>query len=65
MEGTKLAIDFQEYLTALTGSISPADVLKVLASVVGVGMGFFLTWLGVRKGTRTFTTAVSTGEIHI
>lgn len=59
------SIDFSGYITALTGTISVAQVLAVLSSVVGVGMAFFLMWLGVRKATRSFTTAVSTGRIHI
>lgn len=58
-------IDFSGYITALTGSITVAQVLTVLSSVVGVGMIFFLMWLGVRKATRGFTTAVSTGRIRI
>lgn len=53
------SIDFTSYITALTGSITPAQVLTVLAAVVGVGMVFFLMWLGVRKATKGFTTAVS------
>ena len=59
------AIDFTGYISALTSSISVSEVLTVLASVVGVGMAFFLMWLGVRKATRGFTTAVSTGRIRI
>ena len=58
-------IDFSGYITALTGTITVAQVLTVLSSVVGVGMAFFLMWLGVRKATRSFTTAVSTGRIPI
>lgn len=59
------SIDFTSYITALTGSITPAQVLTVLAAVVGVGMAFFLMWLGVRKATKGFTTAVSTGRIRV
>lgn len=58
-------IDFSGFLTALTESITVAQVLAVLASVVGVGMMFFLMWLGVRKATRAFTSAVSSGRIRI
>ncbi len=58
-------VDFSAYITALTGTITTAQVLTVLASVVGVGMGFFLMWLGVRKATTSFTTAVATGRIRI
>lgn len=64
MEGSA-AIDFTGYISALTSSISVTEVLAVLAAVVGVGMSFFLMWLGVRKATRGFTTAVSTGRIRI
>ncbi len=64
-EGTQTAIDFTGYITALTSSITVAQVLQVLASVVGVGMIFFLMWLGVRKATRGFTTAVASGRIRI
>ena len=59
------AIDFSGYISALTQSITVAQVLEVLAAVVGVGMIFFLMWLCVRKATRGFTTAVSTGRIRI
>lgn len=59
------AIDFTGYITALKSSITTAQVLTVLAAVVGIGMGFFLMWLGVRKATRAFTSAVATGKIRI
>lgn len=58
-------IDFSGFITALTSAITPVQVLAVLASIVGVGMSFFLMWLGVKKATYAFTTAVSTGRLHI
>lgn len=58
-------IDFSGYIAALTGAITTAQVLTVLAAVVGVGMSFFLMWLGVRKATRAFTSAVASGRIRI
>ena len=58
-------IDFTSFVNALTGTITPAQVLTVLAAVIGVGMAFFLMWLGVHKAVRTFTTAVSTGRIRL
>ena len=60
-----MAVDMTAYIDALTGAITISDIITVLASVVGVGMTFFLGWLGVRKATRTFTTAVSKGNIKI
>ena len=59
------AIDFTEFIAALTGSITTTQVLTVLASVVGVGMGFFLMWLGVRKAVNAFTSAVASGRIRL
>lgn len=58
-------VDLQPFLTALTTSITPAEILGILAQVVGVGMLFFLMWLGVRKAIRTFTSAVANGKIKI
>ncbi len=62
---TAASIDFTSFIGALTKSITPAQVLTVLAAVIGVGMAFFLMWLGVRKATKAFTSAVSTGRIRI
>lgn len=58
-------IDFSSFITALTSSITPAEVLGILAQVIGVGMLFFLLWLGVRKATKAFTAAVANGKIRI
>lgn len=65
METPVSTIDFSGFITALTSSITPAQVLAVLASIIGVGMAFFLMWLGVKKATRAFTTAVATGRLRI
>ena len=62
-ETTAANIDFTGFITALTGAITPAQVLTILASVVGVGFTFFLMWLGVRKAISSFTTAVAKGKI--
>ena len=59
------AVDFTSFLAALTGSITPAQVLSVLAAVIGVGMTFFLMWLGVKKAINTFTSAVASGKIRL
>lgn len=58
-------IDFKPYVDALASTITPAQVLTILASVLGVGMSFFLMWLGVRKATKGFTSAVATGRIRL
>lgn len=58
-------VDLSEFTTALTGSITPAEILTILGSVVGVGMAFFLMWLGVRKAIGAFSNAVKTGKIRL
>ncbi len=64
-EAAANTVDFSSFTSALTGSITPAQVLAVLAAVIGVGMAFFLMWLGVRKATTAFTTAVARGKLRI
>ena len=49
--------------TALTNSITPADLITVLASIIGVGMAFVLMWFGARKLKQIFTNAVTKGKI--
>ena len=48
---------------ALTASITPADIIGVLATIVGVGMAFVLMWFGARKLKQIFTSAVTKGKI--
>ena len=59
------AVDLSSFISSLTGSITTTQVLTVLGSVIGIGMAFFLMWLGVRKAVRVFTTAVQTGRIRL
>lgn len=49
--------------TALVGSITPAQLVAILASIVGVGMTFVLMWFGARKLKQVFTQAVTKGKI--
>lgn len=58
-------IDFTGLITALTGAITPAQLLAVLASVVGVGIGFVLMWFGARKAISAFTSAVMKGRLKL
>lgn len=49
--------------TALTSSITPAQIVGVLAGIIGVGMTFVLMWFGVRKLISIFKKAVTKGKI--
>ena len=59
------SIDLSGFITALTGSITPAQILTILASVIGVGMSFVLMWFGVRKAVKLFTNAMARGRIKV
>ncbi len=60
-----LSVTLKPVIDALTGSIAPADILGVLAQIVGVGMGFVLMWFGVRKLVRIFMGALKNGNIRV
>ena len=62
---TNNSVDLSAFLTALTSSITPTEILTILASVIGVGMSFVLMWFGVRKAVRLFTGAMSRGKIRV
>lgn len=65
METVANTVDFSSFITALTGTITPAQILAILASVVGVGIAFVLMWMGVRKITSAFTSAVMRGKLRV
>lgn len=51
--------------TALVASITPGQIVAVLAAMVGVGMTFVLMWFGVRKLISIFRKAVTKGKISV
>lgn len=48
---------------ALTTSITPGQIVAILAGIIGVGMSFVLMWFGVRKLISIFRKAVTKGKI--
>ena len=48
---------------ALVASITPTQLITILAAIVGVGMSFVLMWFGARKLKQIFTNAVTKGKI--
>ena len=57
--------DFSGLVSALTGAITPAQLLTILVTIVGAGMGFVLMWFGVRKLIKIFTTALQRGKLRV
>ena len=64
VEGVE-SVDLTSFVTSLTGSITPTQILTILGSVVGVGMAFFLMWMGVRKAVSIFQNAVKSGKLKL
>lgn len=56
--------DFSGLITALQAAITPAQLLTILGTVIGVGMTFVLMWFGVRKIIKIFTTALEKGRLR-
>lgn len=64
MEGAQnVATVIEPLKEALVASITPAQLIAILAAIVGVGMTFVLMWFGARKLKQIFTTAVTKGKI--
>ena len=60
-----MSTTLEPLITAMTGSITPGQIVAVLAAIVGVGMTFVLMWFGARKLKSIFTAAVTRGKIKI
>lgn len=60
-----IATTLQPLQTALVASITPGQIVLVLASMIGVGMAFVLMWFGVRKLVSIFKKAVTKGKISV
>lgn len=56
--------DFSGLITALQAAITPAQLLTILGTVIGVGMTFVLMWFGVRKIIKIFTNALENGKLR-
>ena len=64
MEGAQAITEVVQPLKeALVASITPAQLVSVLAGIIGVGMTFVLMWFGVRKLISIFKKAVTKGKI--
>lgn len=52
-------------IDAVTGYMSPAQIVAVLASVVGAGVVFMFLWWGIRLAFRSIMGAVKNGTLSI
>lgn len=56
--------DWSTITSALTSSFSAAEIMGIIAAIVGVGAGLCLVWLGARKIVNAVISAFKSGKIH-
>lgn len=57
--------DWASVISSVTSSFSTANIVAVLASVVGAGIIFVFLWWGVRLAFRSIMGAVKNGTLSI
>lgn len=66
MEATTITAEtIMEILTAITGTFSVAQIVAMIAGILGVSITFVFLWWGVRKGARVVMAAVKSGKFRI
>lgn len=56
---------FSSVITAITGQISVATVVEVLAYAAGLAVGFVFMWWGVRKALKVLMKAFRSGRASV
>lgn len=59
------ASDWASVISAMTGQISVATIVGVLATTVTAGIGLVFMWWGVRKATRALMSAFRRGKLSV
>lgn len=59
------SLDFGPIITALTGAVTPANIIGLVASIVAFGIPFVMMWFGMRKVIKIFRSAVMGGRITV
>lgn len=59
------SLDFGPIITALTNSVTPANIITLVASIVAFGIPFVFMWFGMRKVIKIFRSAVMGGRITV
>lgn len=65
LQEAQTAFDVASLITSLSATVKPSDVLTLIGTCVGAGMGFVLAWFGARKVVRAFTGALKKGKVSV
>lgn len=57
--------DWASVLSAMTGQISVATIVGVLAATITAGVGLVFMWWGVRKLVRSLMAAFRSGKLKV
>lgn len=55
--------DLSSVLTAITGQITVANIVAVIAGAIGASIGLVFMWWGVRKLIRVLMSAFRKGKL--
>jgi len=59
------ASDWASVISAMTGQISVATIVGVMATIVAACIGIVFMWWGVRKAVRALMAAFRKGKISV
>lgn len=57
-------LSYAPIVEAVTGAISPLDIIKIIAMTITAGMGFVLAWFGIRKVLKALKSAIFRGSLR-
>lgn len=58
-----LAEQLAPIMESITGAVSMGDIISVVGVALGFGLTFFLGWFGIRKVSRMALGAIKSGKI--
>ncbi len=59
------SLNFGPIISALTGAVTPTQIITLVASIVAFGIPFVFMWFGMRKVIKIFRSAVMGGHITV
>lgn len=62
-ETAGLAEQLAPIMESITGAVSMGDIIAVVGVALGFGLTFFLGWFGIRKVSRMALGAIKSGKI--
>lgn len=58
-------LQFEPVISALTSSVTPTQIITLVASIIAFGIPFVFMWFGLRKVIKIFRSAVMGGHITV